>query len=411
MSGTMQQMPMQAGGQLPPQVMQAMQQMQQMRGAQMQQQRPPMPMPVPGQQPQQGGAPQAAGQAPQMPQQPPIQPPVVGGAAANNPNLALFAQAAQAGRPGMQQGAPGQSRLTPQEMARMGRFGDQVVGHLSPGEITVPPELQSPKVLATLNNAFRQVGVSPQTFTAGSPQNVHNPQTGAPEFSLLGALLPVLGAVAGSFIPGIGTAAGMALGGAAGGAAGGLIDKNPTEAALGALGGAAGGYLGGSGGISSLFGSGANAAATGAADAAATGAAGSAATTAPFGAATGDAATAGQDALAARVAAGDNPAGILNTPGSITSPSAMSAAGPSFGQRLMGGLYAGSGAGIGQSFAPQPASTAGVPAGFNTPMSPLNRQYGQLLGSNQANAPQFQGYNPYTSVMGNGTYNFFPVTN
>jgi len=380
MSGTMQQMPMQP------------------------QQRPAMPMPVPGQMPQQGGAPQGAAPPPQMPQQPPIQPPVVGGAAASNPNLALFAQAAQAGRrPGMPQ-QQGAQRLTPQEMAKLGRFGDQVVGHLSPGEITVPPELQTPKVLAVLNHAFSQVGVSPQTFTAGSPQNVHNPVTGAPEFSLLAALLPVLGAIGGSFIPGIGTAAGMAVGGALGGAAGGLIDKNPSEAALGALGGGVGGYLGGSGGLSSLFGSGANAA-TGAA---ATGAATDAATTAPFGAATGAGAAAGQDALAARLASGDNPAGILNVPGSVTSTAA--AAGPSWGQRLMGALYAGGGAGVGQSLAPQ-TPVDNTPPGFNNPMPPLNRQFGQLLGSNQSNVPNFTNYNPYTSVMGpNPGYSFFPVS-
>ena len=75
----------------------------------------------------------------------------------------------------------------------------------------------------------------------------------------------------------------------------------------------------------------------------------------------------------------------------------------------MGGLYAGSGAGIGQAFAPS-KPVDNTPPGFNTPMAPLNRNYGQLLGSNQANVPSFQNYSPYQMVMQpNSGYSFFPV--
>jgi hypothetical protein len=105
-------------------------------------------------------------------------------------------------------------------MAAQGRMGDSMMAHLTPGEVAVPPQVQTPELMRALQQAFGQAGVAPEQFTAGSPFSSTNPQTGAPEFSLWSALLPVLGAAAGSFIPGLGTAAGAALGGAAGGAAG-----------------------------------------------------------------------------------------------------------------------------------------------------------------------------------------------
>jgi hypothetical protein len=137
-------------------------------------------------------------------------------------------------------------RLASGEMAKMGRYGDSVLAHMTPGEMAVPPEVQTPQVMHALTNAFRSMGVSPQMFQAGSPNASTNPQTGANEFSILGALLPVLGAIGGSMImPGIGTA----IGGGLGGAAGGMYDKaGGMGTALEALGGAAGGFLGGGGG-------------------------------------------------------------------------------------------------------------------------------------------------------------------
>lgn len=75
---------------------------------------------------------------------------------------------------------------------------------------------------------------------------------------VIGAILPIAGAVLGSFIPGIGTAAGAALGGAVGGFAGSEISGgNPF---LGAAAGGASGFIGG-GGLGSLLGGAGNAAA------------------------------------------------------------------------------------------------------------------------------------------------------
>jgi hypothetical protein len=441
MSGAMQ--PGMAGGQpqIPPQVLQqlmAMRAQQGQGGAPQGAQAGPMagigqggPTPVPQMgaqlpQPQSppgfGGPPGAALQQPQ-----PFQ--GVGSAAAQNPNLALFGQAAQMQQgQGLQQipGRPGggQSRMSPAEMARMGRFGDQVLGHLTPGEIQVPPELQTPKVLATLNQAFDKAGVSPQQFTAGSPQSSHNPATGAPEYSLWSALLPVVGAIGGSFIPGIGTAAGAALGGAVGGAAGGLIDHTgPLGMLLGAAGGGLGGYagFGGFGSLGGLLG-GASGAATGAADVAGTagaagsGVAGAAAGNAPFGAAA-------AAPSAAQAAASDNVAGWLGgaptlggTVPQVTGPVGGNlplgapAASPSWGQLLKGGLLAGTGASLGAAFAPPQGSNYGTPSGFGDPLPALNPNYGQLLGSNQSISPSFAGYNPYTSVAGpNPGFRFYPL--
>lgn len=338
---------------------------------------PQLPM-----QPPQG---QASQGAPQQP--PPLVQPVVGGGAARNPNLELFRQAAM-GQLNQRQGPP---RLTPAEMARLGRFGDQVVAHLTPGEIQVPPEVQSPKVLATLEKAFTQAGVQPEQFVAGSPQSSVNPNTGAPEYSFLSAILPVAGAVVGSIIPGIGTAAGMALGGAAGGALGGVVDKTgPLGILGGAAGGALGGYLGGSGGVSGLLGSlGGEAAsaapmAAGEAIGGAAGAAGGA-----FGPASSPAA-----AQAAYGAAGE----------------AWKAAPMTLGQRLMGGMYAGIGSGVGSSLAPPQSQDpkSQLPDSFKQPLPPVNPNYGQLLGSGQTSAPNFTNYDPFRMVAGN-PYRFFPV--
>lgn len=373
--------------------------------------RPQMPMQAPPPMPmaQGAGAPPPQMQPAPPPQQPQIVPPVVGGAAAQNPNLALFGQMAQ-GAPG---GAPGggQPKLTAAEMARLGRYGDKVIGHLTPGEIAVPPQVQSPKVLATLKQAFNKVGVSPAQFTAGSPVASQNPMTGAPEYSLWAALLPVLGAVVGSVIPGVGTAAGGALGGAAGGLAGGMIDhQGALGTILSGLGGAAGGYVGGSGGLGGLLGGGSSAAGAGAAGAAgtagATGAA-TAATTAPF---TGAAGAGLAGAMAADVPSAG--AGAATTAGAgalgsaATNPAAMT-----LGQRLMMGMYAGTGASLGGSLAPAQDDSKKSTDPIGPPLPPLNTNYGALLGSGQANRPSFNGYNPFTATMGpNPGYRFFPVS-
>lgn len=282
---------------------------------------------------------------------------------------------------------PAMSRMLNQ-MGQMGRHGDTMMAHMTPGEIAVPPQVQTPNVLSALQQAFKSAGADVRQFAAGSPFAAHNPNTGQQEFSLWSAILPVLGAVGGSLVGGpIGAAAGGALGGGAGGA---IDHTGAAGIGLGALGGAAGGYLGAGGGIGSLLG-GSGSGASGAA-----GAAGAAATNTPLGAPTGGAA---QAAMAARMAAGDSPAMI----GAGTLPQAA-ASSPSLMGLLKTGGYAGLGASLGSSLAPPPSSN--TPPTFGAPMGPVNPN--AMIGGRPAvSAPNFAGYNPYSAVTSGSPYSFY----
>ena len=401
MSGTM----MPPGGQqpqIPPQVLQALM-------AQMQGQRGPMP-------PQQGappagppqGMPQPQGQPPAPPPQlaPRLPPPGSPGAPpppaappqmppGMNPNLQMFARAAQA-----QPGGPGGMRLNPAEMAQMGRFGDSIVAHLTPGEIEVPPQVQTPKVLATIQQAMHRAGVSPQQFTAGSPQSSHNPATGAPEYNLLSALLPVLGGAAASvfapeLLPGIfgaggalGAAGGAAAAGGLGSAAGSLLGGgNANQALMSGLGGAAGGYFG---------------APSGAAGAGSGGPAMISPQPMP-------------NLATPSLGAAEGGSGAVGGPGALAtgipgpSPGSAGMFG-NLGGGQMGGLkqalYSGLGGGIGSMLAPGTASNP-IPASFTNSMPPLNRNYNAILGNANSPTPSFAGYNPIQSVQGGQPYNFY----
>lgn len=264
----------------------------------------------------------------------------------------------------MGQGAPpqpGQQHMTPAEMAAKGRFGDQIVGHLTPGEVQVPPQVQTPQLMHMLQQAFAKAGVSPAQFTAGSPDSSHNPATGAPEYSLLAALLPILGGAAGSFIPGIGTGIGAALGGAAGGAAGGLIDHTGAAGtALSALGGGLGGYVGGGG----LGG-------------------------------------------AAAPMEGPTPTGATLDTVAPFGGGAPASGASNYMSALRPGLGAGLGSAVGGMLAPQPSASSALPPGFNNPMPALNKNFNSLLGNGQSSTPSFAGYNPYSAATGGGAYNVY----
>jgi hypothetical protein len=119
-----------------------------------------------------------------------------------------FMRAAQASTP-----TAGLNQRSIKPLEQQGRFGDSMIAHMTPGEIAVPPELQTPQVLATLNTEYGKQGVSPQQFQAGNPQASVNPETGVQEFSFLSSILPIALAVAGNyFAPGIGSSLGMAAG-------------------------------------------------------------------------------------------------------------------------------------------------------------------------------------------------------
>lgn len=130
-------------------------------------------------------------------------------------------------------------KKAPQQLASQGRNGDNMIAHLTPGEIMVPPQVQTPKVLATLKKDFKQHGVQPQQFTAGSSASSVNPKTGVPEYNFLSAFLPLALGVAGG-------AVGGPVGAGIGAGAGGLITgQSPQQAALTGLGTGLGGAIGG----------------------------------------------------------------------------------------------------------------------------------------------------------------------
>jgi hypothetical protein len=360
---------------------------------------PPGGMPPQGQMPP--GAP---------PQQPPQPPPQLAASRMMPPGAPQggmppgLAQLAGAG------GQGGRPNLSPQEMAHLGRGGDTLVAHLTPGEIEVPPQVQTPKLLADLREAFGKVGASPQQFTAGSPQSSVNPQSGIPEYNIWSAILPAALGLGGAFLApellpaamagygGLAAAGGAALGSGIGTAATG---GNLGQSALSALGAGAGTYIGG-GGLNGLMGGG-EAAKTAASNAA--GAAGSA----------GGAAGAGSSAPLGGGSIYSEAAGppMQNSPG-------LNPLGSGFlgGTPLTKGQLTGLGLGsvgaslLGPSLLSQSGTAAtpnpALPAGFKDHMPAVNPNYQQLLGNNGAAVrPQFAGYNPYAAVTGS-PYNFFP---
>lgn len=309
-------------------------------------------------------------------------------------NPAAMAAFARGAAPGMQ----GSQAQGPQQLAQKGRFGDTLVAHLTPGEIEVPPQVQTPRVLADLRKAFTKAGVNPQQFTAGSPQSSVNPQTGMPEYNFLSALLPTLLGGAAAFLapealPFLGAAA-APVGGAVGSMAGSALGGgNSNQILMSGLGGAAGGYLMGGGGIG----------APGVDPTSAINSAGTSATAALPGTAEGVPAL---NAVNIPASAGTSATAAL--PGTAGGTSFMGMPMSTFAK---GAIGAGLGGGIGSYMGQSPNTQApNYPPGFNSPLPPLNPQFGQKLGSNQANRPTFTGYDPIASVTGGHPYNFFPVT-
>ena len=113
-------------------------------------------------------------------------------------------------------------------LKRSGRFGDTTVGHLSEGEVVVPPEVldANPAIADALDETMMQMGVDPRTRivdTTGELGGIAsiNPDTGLQEFFLKKALSKLnrirkkavkkLAPVVVPFIPGIGPVASAAL--------------------------------------------------------------------------------------------------------------------------------------------------------------------------------------------------------
>lgn len=169
---------------------------------------------------------------------------------------------------GPSQGGPGAA------LAAQGQKGDTTMVHATPGELMVPPQAQTPKVLASIRKAFVDAGEDPRTAVVGGPQANINPQTGVEEHGMLGSILGIVGGIVGTYfgMPMLGAAAGSMLGGAISGDDAGQIALGGVTSAIGSglgsgvLGDAITGNVGGL--FDSVLGTGADAA-SGAAGAAA----------------------------------------------------------------------------------------------------------------------------------------------
>jgi hypothetical protein len=67
-------------------------------------------------------------------------------------------------------------------LALQGRGGDTELAHLTPGEVVVPPQLQTPEVIQALQRAAQNAGVDLARYTAGSQASSVNPETGLDEY-------------------------------------------------------------------------------------------------------------------------------------------------------------------------------------------------------------------------------------
>jgi hypothetical protein len=378
-----------------------------------------------------GGAPAPGlGQSPSGApgQGPPSGPPSPGAGAGPDPRMLAMFAAAQGGGPGaggpppgmppggpppgMPMGAPppggpmmggspppgggappGLTGVEAQKLASMGRNGDTLMAHLTPGEIEIPPQLQNPQLLKELSALFHRHGVDIAQFTAGSPQSSTNPQTHVPEYNFLSALLPsllgIVGGVGGTMLGGpMGGMAGAALGSGAGTAFGG---GNAGQIGLSALGAGLGEGVGG-GTIGSLWGGGGGDAAAGA-----LGGVGQAA--ASPGVTAGLADALGPQSLGGASGGGG---GMMDQLGNAWNTKA--ALGAAFGGSMGGALASPT------AKAPEANTTA---PGFSNHMPAINSaaaggNYQQQLGNGSApTTPSFFGYNPQTAAIGGG-YNFFP---
>lgn len=309
--------------------------------------------------------------------------------------------------------AGGQSQkpqFNSQEAAALGRMGDTTVVHMTPGEITVPKELQTPEMLATMQQEYGKMGLSPQQFTVGSSAASINPQTGMQEFSFWSSFLPIVGGVVGGIFGGpLGAGAGSALGSLASGK---KWDEALLSGAMSGIGSWGAGQLFGDalGSATDILGTAGEKTAEETAKTAASTAA-DAASTLPTDALQGLASEPNYMTQLATAAAKDiAPQKVAENAGLFSRMIT-----PSSNISNMLGAGAGSMLG-GAMFAPTSSgkyAEPSYPSGFKTPLDAVGslgsaqQQLGQSNNTSYQPAT-FQGYNPNTNYT--SAYNFFPQT-
>lgn len=135
-------------------------------------------------------------------------------------------------------------------LASQGRYGDQMMAHVAPGEVILPKKLVAdPELKKQLEELYQKFGVTMDQYTVGNDANSINPNTGIMEFGFLSDLwkgikknAPTIGHI-------VGFAMGGPIGAGIGGAIGGAVKEGDLGYALkqGATGFALGGIASGAG--------------------------------------------------------------------------------------------------------------------------------------------------------------------
>ena len=124
--------------------------------------------------------------------------------------------------PVMEMGQPDLEKI----LANQGRYGDQVLGHLAPGELVIPKKIAGdPEFRKKLEDIYSRYDINIDQYTVGNPANSINPNTGIMEYGFLSDLwgdikknAPTIGHI-------VGFAFGGPIGATIGGAVGGLVKE------------------------------------------------------------------------------------------------------------------------------------------------------------------------------------------
>ena len=115
-------------------------------------------------------------------------------------------------------------------LASQGRYGDQMMAHVAPGEVILPKKIVAdPELKKQLEELYQKFGVTMDQYTVGNDANSINPNTGIMEFGFLSDLWKGVKKNA----PTIGHIVGFAFGGPLGAGIGGAIGGAVKEGDLG----------------------------------------------------------------------------------------------------------------------------------------------------------------------------------